>query len=72
MPGLPSDASLTAGDLLFFGTRPRAVTHVGIYLGDGRMVDAPHSGALVQVEPVDLTAPAFVGATRPDAAGGES
>lgn len=68
-PALPAAATLAAGDLLFFGTGPSAVDHVGVYLGDGRMVDAPHSGALVRVEPVDLTAPSFVGATRPDAGG---
>jgi cell wall-associated NlpC family hydrolase len=66
---LAPDASLVAGDLLFFGTGSQAVEHVGIYLGGGRMVDAPHTGALVRVEPVDLTAPAYVGATRPDAGG---
>jgi cell wall-associated NlpC family hydrolase len=69
-PVIPAQATLVAGDLLFFGGGADAVTHVGIYLGDGRMVDAPHSGALVRVEPVDLTSPSFVGATRPDAAGG--
>jgi hypothetical protein len=68
-PTLPAEATLTVGDLLFFGTGPLAVDHVGIYLGDGRMVDAPHTGALVRVEPVDLSSPSFVGATRPDAGG---
>ena len=33
------------GDLLFFS----GLGHVGIYLGRGRMVHAPHSGSLVQV-----------------------
>lgn len=69
-PLLPADATLTAGDLVFFGAGSTAVDHVGIYLGDGRMVDAPHTGAVVRVEPVDLTGPSFVGATRPDASGG--
>ena len=26
--------------------------HVGIYVGNGLMVDAPHSGAVVRVEPL--------------------
>jgi cell wall-associated NlpC family hydrolase len=69
-PRLPTTATLVAGDLLFFGAGSRAVTHVGIYVGGGRMVDAPHTGAVVRVEPVDVTSPSFVGATRPDAAGG--
>lgn len=46
----PSDAQ--AGDLLFFGS---PVHHVGIYLGDGKMIDAPHTGADVRIEAVDLT-----------------
>lgn len=37
-PTLSADATLTAGDLLFFGTGPQTVDHVGMYLGDGRMV----------------------------------
>ena len=69
-PRLPADATLTAGDLVFFGSSPMAVGHVGIYLGDGQMVDAPHTGAVVRVEPVDLADPPYIGATRPDASGG--
>jgi cell wall-associated NlpC family hydrolase len=34
-----------AGDLLFFS----GLGHVGIYVGGGRMVHAPHSGSRVQV-----------------------
>ncbi len=68
-PALPAGATPVAGDLLFFGTGPRGVDHVGIYLGGGRMVDAPHTGALVRVEPVDLASASLVGATRPDAGG---
>ncbi len=40
---------LKPGDLVFFGRR-RYVSHVGIYLGNGRMVDAPHSGSRVKIE----------------------
>jgi cell wall-associated NlpC family hydrolase len=36
------------GDLLFFG---RPVSHVGIYLGGGKMVHAPRSGSRVKVAP---------------------
>lgn len=35
------------GDLVFFG---QPITHVGIYFGNGKMVDAPHSGARVRIE----------------------
>lgn len=64
---LPAGADLQPGDLLFFGTGPRAVDHVGIALGDGRMVDAPHTGALVRAEADRVGAPDFLGATRPTA-----
>src|SRR5215203_7571885 len=38
-------SSMKPGDLLFF----YGLGHVGIYLGRGRMVHAPHSGSLVEV-----------------------
>jgi peptidoglycan DL-endopeptidase CwlO len=38
---------LQPGDLIFFG---RPISHVGIYYGNGRMLDAPHSGARVRIE----------------------
>jgi cell wall-associated NlpC family hydrolase len=38
---------LQPGDLVFFG---RPISHVGIYYGNGRMLDAPHSGARVRIE----------------------
>ncbi len=38
---------LKPGDIVFFGS---PIVHNGIYLGGGRMVDAPHTGARVRVE----------------------
>jgi cell wall-associated NlpC family hydrolase len=38
--------SLAAGDLLFFSR----LGHVGIYLGHGAFIDAPHAGARVRYE----------------------
>ena len=38
---------LQPGDLVFFG---RPISHVGIYYGNGRMLDAPHTGARVRIE----------------------
>jgi cell wall-associated NlpC family hydrolase len=53
-PELGTGTLLQPGDLVFFGGGPGSVTHVGLYVGvrDGHamMVDAPHSGAAVQVE----------------------
>lgn len=39
--------SLLPGDLLFFRIGSRHIDHVGIYVGSGRFVHAPRSGALV-------------------------
>lgn len=42
--------SLLPGMLVFFGQSAQDITHVGIYLGEGKMLDAPHTGAAVRVE----------------------
>ena len=38
------------GDLIFYG--PNAENHVAIYLGDGKMIEAPNSGSTVQISDV--------------------
>jgi cell wall-associated NlpC family hydrolase len=44
--GKPVAASrLKPGDLVFFNTRRRHYSHVGIYIGDGRFVHAPSSSS---------------------------
>ena len=43
---------LTAADLVFFGNRGR-VTHVGIYVGEGRFVHAPSTGGTVRLDHLD-------------------
>lgn len=66
-PHLPASEPLQPGDLVFFGSSATRVTHVGISLGQGRMVDAPRTGALVRVEPIAGFG-RYLGATRPTAA----
>jgi cell wall-associated NlpC family hydrolase len=59
---------LAAGDLLFWATdpaNPATIHHVAIYAGNGQMVAAPHTGALVQLQPVYLAG--YIGAVRPSA-----
>jgi cell wall-associated NlpC family hydrolase len=62
--------SLTAlrpGDLLFFNPGefyPGLPGHVGIYIGHDRMIDAPHTGATVQIENL-ADWPTPFGAARP-------
>ena len=41
---------LKPGDLVFFNTLRRAFSHVGIYVGEGRFIHAPRSGAEVRIE----------------------
>lgn len=41
---------LKPGDLVFFNTRNRPNSHVGIYIGDGRFVHAPNSRGKVRTE----------------------
>lgn len=52
---VPSLSDAQPGDLLFFagsdGTAS-APGHVGIYVGNGNMIDAPHTGTAVQVQAV--------------------
>lgn len=45
---------LKPGDLIFFRTLRRRVSHVGIYLGDGQFIHAPARGQLVRVESLDV------------------
>ena len=44
---------LEPGDLVFYNTRNRPYSHVGIYLGDGVFVHAPRRGQRVRLENVD-------------------
>jgi cell wall-associated NlpC family hydrolase len=55
-----SRANLQPGDLLFFFS---PIHHVAIYIGNGKMVEAPHTGDVVSINPVYWQY--FVGACRP-------
>ena len=49
--GKPIDAAqLKPGDLVFFNTRNKAYSHVGIYIGDDRFVHAPNSAGKIRAE----------------------
>jgi cell wall-associated NlpC family hydrolase len=43
-------SALEPGDLVFYNTRNRPYSHVGIYLGEGRFIHAPRPGKRVRVE----------------------
>ena len=48
------------GDLLFYGS---PIHHVGLYIGGGRVVEAPYTGTTVRV--ASAARPDYVGAGRP-------
>ncbi|MDH6112208.1 cell wall-associated NlpC family hydrolase [Kitasatospora sp. MAP12-15] len=61
----PSRDQLRPGDLVFFATNlndPRTIHHVGIYVGGGYMINAPHTGAVIRYDKIDQ--PDYIGATR--------
>jgi cell wall-associated NlpC family hydrolase len=58
---------LQRGDLLFFATNtsdPATIHHVGIYIGNGMMVDAPFTGADVRIDSMYQPG-GLIGAVRP-------
>ena len=55
-------SELKAGDLVFFG---RPISHVGIYIGGGKMVHAPRSGSRVKIaSAANLGRKPYIGARR--------
>lgn len=41
---------LLPGDLVFFGSSAYSISHVGIYVGDGQFIHAPHTGDVVKYD----------------------
>ncbi len=70
-PRLATSTLAQPGDLVFFGRSVRDVSHVGIYLGTGEMIDAPHSGTVVRIETTPVApgdvwgGDVVIGETRP-------
>lgn len=65
-PRVSSRADLKPGDLMFFAfdtNDPSTIHHVSIYIGNGKMIEAPHTGAVVRVASVERSG--YIGATRP-------
>jgi cell wall-associated NlpC family hydrolase len=52
--------ALQPGDLVFFD----GLNHVGIYIGGGEMVHAPHTGDVVKISPLTDFGDGYVGARR--------
>jgi cell wall-associated NlpC family hydrolase len=63
-------SDMKPGDLVFFHTHgKRRISHVGIYISDGRFIHSPTSGKSVQISSLDEAywAKHFAGAKRPQA-----
>jgi cell wall-associated NlpC family hydrolase len=60
-----SMADLVPGDLVFYanGSSASAIHHVGLYVGDGLMIEAPFTGANVRTASINRSD--YFGATRP-------
>ncbi len=43
-------SQLSPGDLVFFYS---GLSHVGIYIGDGKMIHAPRTGSTVRIASID-------------------
>jgi cell wall-associated NlpC family hydrolase len=61
----PDVPSLLPGDLVFYGDdarNPATIHHVGLYIGNGLMVHAPHTGDVVRI--ASIWREGYVGAVR--------
>ncbi|MFD3938222.1 NlpC/P60 family protein [Streptomyces sp. NPDC058611] len=66
IPASAGFAALQPGDLVFYGYSPTAdstIHHVGLYLGDGKMINAPRPGKPVRIDPVTAM-PDYAGGAR--------
>lgn len=63
--GMPvSMADLEPGDLVFFSTYAPGATHVGIYIGNGQMIDAQDEGVTIASIHNSYWAARYIGARR--------
>jgi cell wall-associated NlpC family hydrolase len=64
-PQIPTGQPLEPGDLIFYGSSATTIHHVGIYIGNGKMIHAPDVGQVVQIAPYRWPGDDFWGVTRP-------
>ncbi|WP_020494966.1 NlpC/P60 family protein [Sciscionella marina] len=63
-PPVPKGQDPRLGDLVFFGDPAGKIHHVGLYIGNHQMIDAPTFGQAVQVHPYTKPGDDFAGAGR--------
>jgi len=59
-----SEAELLPGDLVFYGNPATKIHHVGLYIGAGKMIDAPTFGKPVGVRDIRYHGDDFAGGGR--------
>ncbi|MFE0099818.1 NlpC/P60 family protein [Streptomyces sp. NPDC059009] len=62
---LPGGQPPRPGDLVFYGHPRGGIHHVGLYIGNGRMIDAPGRTQKIRISPYRYAGDDYAGATRP-------
>jgi len=65
VPAVPATDQPKMGDLVFYGNPATTIHHVGLYLGNGLMINAPTEGMAVQIATYHIKGDDYVGAGRP-------
>jgi len=69
-PHIVDKSAVQPGDLVFYATdlsNPATIHHVGLYIGAGNMINAPHTGAVIRIQPAFRSD--YIGAVRPTTKG---
>jgi cell wall-associated NlpC family hydrolase len=59
-----TETELRPGDLVFYGNPNTKIHHVGLYIGNGQMIDAPRYGKPVGIRPIHNRGDNFAGGGR--------
>jgi cell wall-associated NlpC family hydrolase len=65
LPKVPLNEEPKLGDLVFYGNPATNIHHVGLYLGNGLMINAPTEGQAIQIHTYHSKGDDYAGAGRP-------
>ncbi|WP_410639385.1 C40 family peptidase [Amycolatopsis sp. lyj-346] len=65
LPPVPASQEPRLGDLVFYGNPATRIHHVGLYLGNGLMINAPTEGQAIQIHTYHSKGDDYTGAGRP-------
>jgi len=60
-----ADEPLLPADLVFYGNPAAKIHHVGLYIGNGKMINAPTFGQPIQIDSYRTHHDKYAGALRP-------